>query len=849
MEVTERVGDHLARHGAALIDQGYAIVPIQVGKKAPGFEGWQKSKATTAQLREWLASGFAHAGVGILTKFTCAVDIDCMDEATAVRFEQWCLENIGPAPVRIGKPPKRLLLYRTNEPFRKQRTTVYEDEWGDKQMIEVLGDGQQFVAFHIHPDTRKPYEWVDGRSPLNVRASELTEVTIAQIETLLAAFEKFVTEEREDWKAVKAARGAVAAADTENPFLEDSAPVDISDDELRQRLLLVPGADDYDLWVQVGMALFHQYDGEAAGFSLWNEWSETADNYDPDALERHWKSFNVAGKKRAPLTARYILRLASEAVARMAIETTVKLKDAFVTATNRAEWDKARDMAREAKIDGLSRGSLAMVAKERLDAILGTKTPLTEVKKAIAYQPKKTGATPKWVEGWVYDTSDDRFFHLERKISVTKQGFDAMHDRYALTEKDILDGRITPSQAASDLALNVWKVPIVDGRRYVPGRDAVFHEPDGTFANTYPEHEIPEKPEKILPRDRKNIERVKRHIAHLLADEREQRMLLDWLSWVVQNPGKHANYAVLLQGTEGDGKSFFAELMRAVMGVSNVKMLNADTIVNSNFSGWAVGQCLCCVEEVRIAGSKGQDKWATINKIKPLITNHVIEVHAKNKEPRNVLNTTNYLMFSNYKDALPIDDSSRRYLILFSRWQNRGDLVQFVRENRDYYRNLYGAIDESAAALRQWLLEHEQAEDFDPFGDAPETKARRVMIRKSKPEYVLALLDLIEDDTAAAVSNELLDVTEANMLLFARGVEAPTMKSVGSMLEREGFEALGRVRIGDDMHFVYSRSGDQFLYTDQTGVSRLNTTKVRKFIADRQAAIDARDRESDDSDL
>lgn len=806
MEITERdLGDHLARHGAKLIEQGYAVIPIQAGKKAPGFEGWQKSKATTGQVREWLDHGFAHAGVGILTKFTCAVDIDCHDEDTARKFEQWCIENIGTAPVRIGKAPKRLLLYRTNEPFKKHRSTVYEDEWGQKQLVEVLGDGQQFVAFHIHPDTKKPYVWVDGRSPLTVRAAELTEISVSQIERLIEAFEDHAI--AAGWKAVKAARSAATGAvDTENPFLEDSSPVQISDDELRQRLLLVPGADDYDLWVQVGMALYHQFDGEPSGFDLWNEWSETADNYDPDALERHWKSFNVQGKKRAPLTARFILRLANEAVQKMALETSVKLRDAFVKATTRGEWDKAKDLAREAKIDGLSRSALAVVAKERLDAITGAKTSLVEVKKAIAYAPKKASQAPKWVDGWIYVVSDDRFFHTERKITATKQGFDAMYDRYSLTEKDILDGRTVPSAPASDLALNLWKIPVVDDRRYMPGRDSIFHEPDGTFANTYPEHEIPEIPEKLLPRDMKNIERVKKHIAHLLADEREQRMFLDWLSWVVQNPGRHANYAVLLQGVEGDGKSFFAELMRAVMGVSNVKMVNADTIINSNFTGWAVGQCVCCVEEVRIVGSKGQDKWATVNKIKPFITNHVIEIHAKNKEPRNVVNTTSYLMFSNHKDALPMDDSSRRYMVLFSKWQRREDIMAFEQENPTYYTKLYAAIEESPGALRKWLLGHEQADGFNPVGAAPDTAARRVMINRSKPEYILALRQLIEDDCCVGVSDELVDLTEANDVLFSRGVTPPASKTVVAMLEREGYESVGRMKVEGEVRYFYSRS-------------------------------------------
>lgn len=837
MSETKRERDHLATHGKALIDQGYSIVPIQVGKKAPGFDGWQKSKANAEQLHQWLEGGFKSAGVGILTKVTCAIDIDSLDEETALLFERWCLDEIGPAPVRIGKAPKRLLVYRTEEPFSKRSSAKYVDEWGDNQQIEILGNGQQFVAFHIHPDTGKPYTWVDGKSPLNIRANDLTLITQDQISELIDAFETHAA--KMQWSLLKKGREPASGnIDTDNPWAEDSSPITISDEELRSRLLLVPGADDYDQWFRIGMALHHQYDGEQTGFDLWNEWSETADNYDHDALQRHWPSFAISGKGRAPLTARLIIRLAKEHVEKTAMEQSVKLRDAFINAKDLAEWEKARQMAREAEIDGLARSALAVVAKDRRDAITGSKTALAEIKKAISFMPKKVERTPKWCEDWVYDVSDDRFFNLKKKIATTKQGFDAMHDRYALTKKDVLDGAVNATNAASALALNLYRIPTVDGRRYMPGRDPISHEPDGTFCNTYPEHEIPEPPDKEVPRDRRNVDRVKAHIAHLLSSEKEQRMLLDWMSWVVQNPGRHVNYAVLLQGVEGDGKSFFAELLRSVMGVSNVSMANAATVTRFNFTNWAYGQCVCCIEEIRLVSTMGQDKWDAINKIKPFITNSTIEVRPLGKAAFNTFNTTSYMLFSNYRDALPLDDNSRRFLVLFSKWQRREDIVAFKEEHPDYYTRLYGALTESAGALRQWLLKHEQESSFNPMGDAPDTSARRVMIRKSKSEFIQVLDDVIAEDETVEASHDLLDVTGLSDVMMMRGVEWPGPKALATILEREGWECLGKVRLGDAVHKFYSRHPDSYTNLNPQGVRTTDTAAVRKAILSRRNRLD-----------
>lgn len=799
-------GGLLAQHGATLIDQGYSVVPIQVGKKAPGFDGWQKTRSTKPQLEEWIEHGHRWSGVGILTRHTPAIDIDVRDEDVANQMVEWVHENIGPSPTRIGRAPKCLLPFRTDEPFRKMRSTKYKDEWGDEHQIEILGDGQQFVAFHKHPDTGKPYTWPTGRSPLNVKANDLPTLTVEKAQALIDHFEAVADEQ--GWEVVKKGRQQAVAIDNDNPFLEDTAPIIISDEELRNRLLLIPHPDDYDEWIRIGMALYHQFDGDDQGLRYWHEWAESADNYDGDALDRRWAGFAVEGKRRAPITARYIIRMSQEAVANSTAELTLQLHTAFLSAKDLAEWDKAKALAREAEIDGLARASLAQVAKERRDAITGTKTPLAEVKRAIAYMPKKTEKTPKWCVGWVYDTSDDRFYQLALKISTTQQGFNAMHDRSAMTKKDVLDGKSSPSSTASALALNLYRIPTVTGRRYAPGRDPIFHEVDGEFANTYPEHEIPAIPEKISPRDKANIQRVRRHIAHLLPKEREQAMLLDWLSWVVQHPGQHANYAILLQGTQGDGKTFFAEMMRAVMGPSNVSMLNAH-ILHSDFTDWAEGQCLAAIEEVRLINEK--NKYEIINRVKPFITNNIIEVHPKGKPVRNIRNTTSYLLFTNYRDALPLDDNDRRYLALFSQWQRKEAIERFKRENPDYYSKLYGAIEQSPGAIRQWLLNHEQSDEFNALGDAPDTEARQFMIRQAKPEFIQQLDDIVAENVIVEASHDLLDATFLCDYMLSIGLEFPPPKTLAAMLQRDGYEFLGRLILnGTDRRRYYSKRPELF---------------------------------------
>lgn len=788
-------------------DNGYNVIPIGPGTKRPyrHITNWQKIDANRATIRKWLGENCGQGGIGINTRSTPAVDIDVNDEDVALAMERFCIEEIGLTPVRIGKYPKRLLMYRSTESFRKMLSKKYLNEWMDTQRIEILGDGQQFVAFHIHPETKLPYRW-EGETPLSISHDELPELTAADARRIIAEFERLA--EEAEWQVI--ARGSINSntdgGEEDDVFASDVQRATISDDELRDRLMLVPDVDDYDVWYQVGMALFHQFDGDYVGLDMWIEWSQTGEKFKEGSCEKKWRSFDITEKGRTPITARYILGLAKDAAETAAAELVLELTDEFNQARTAADWKEVIKKAKRAEIDSLARASLVDVAKKAYHSITGTKLPIQEVRRAMAYE-LSTDEMPAWCRDWIYDADDDKFFNTETKVVVTAQGFNAIHDRKALTKKDILEGKTSPSSSASQLALNIYRVPTVHGRMYAPGRDAVFIQGGITFANTYPENQVPALPQKVRPIDKRNIERVRRHVSHLLADEREQRLLLSWLAYVVQNPGRRVNWAILLQGTEGDGKSFFAFLLRAVMGIPNVAMLNASSF-KSDFTGWAVGQCVAAVEELRL---QGESRFDILNKIKPFITNDVVEIHAKGKTQFNADNTTNYILFTNFRDALPLNDNDRRYMVLFSRWQGKEALRQFNEENPLYYQELYGAIAESASALRKWLLDMELDDEFNPRGNAPHTKAHDIMVNLAMPQEIKAIKEVIKTQQHGDITEHLLNITKMTDEMSDLAITLPATSNWHTILSRDGWFPLdGRVRIdGRDCRF-FSKTPEKF---------------------------------------
>lgn len=823
----------LAEHGKTLIENGYAIIPIPVGSKSPGFDGWQNTKATPNLVKQWVENGHRDSGVGILTKNNPAVDLDILDEEVAKMMEDWCLLNIGDAPVRVGKFPKRILVFRTEEPFSKMKTGKYEDEWGDKHEIEILGNGQQFIAYGIHKDTGREYQWTSDTQPTSLHVENLTLITPDDCKALMAYFVKVATER--GWKKVtNGLSGNVRPIDAEDDaFADVETTVDIPIDELRLRLMSIPGSDDHDRWVQIGMALFHQFGGDDDGLALWHEWSETADNYDAEELDKRWKSFQIEGKKRAPVTARTILKMAKEAATTMAVEKVNELRDKFIAAKDEIQWREACRDARRAEIDQLARAHLVEVAKKRYHEISGIKMSVAVVRKELEYEIQTGKKTPSWCKGWVFDGQNDTFFHLQSKTTLSITGFNAVYARNAMTRQDIAEGKVSPSHNPAELALNMYNIPIVHGKMYCPGKDPVFENDGVQIANLYAEHKIPETPAELLPIHKVAIRTVKNHIAHLLEDEWEQRLFLNWLAWLVQNPGKRVNWGMLLQGVEGDGKSFFAYLLRKVMGEPNVRMLTAN-VLEGDFTGWAHGQCVLVVEEPRL---QGHNKYDVINKIKPLITNPIISVHAKGRDPFDAENTTNYYLPTNFRDALPLNDNDRRYCVLFSRWQQRDQLREFVNDNPDYYKNLYAAVENHFAALRKWLLDHQIDDDFPAGGDAPMTKAHGYMVAASTPETIQVINEIIAENKHYDISEHILNATTLPDAMIGRDTELPQTNGIKRLLEHNGYVALGRVKIS---HNNWGRFWSKVPHMFRVD-GYISNDKIREYLKHRKSEMEDND--------
>jgi hypothetical protein len=201
--------------------QPVAVVGPEKGGKRPIAQGWQKSTG----LPVWDPEA---PNTGIICDGLRAIDVD-VDGPDAPGIIALIQETLGPAPMRTRSNSSRaLLLYRALEGAPRKRTLLLGTKLphlsGRKQhvdKIEVLGRGQQFVAYGTH-GTGVSLQWSNS-SPLDTPWGDLTAVSEEQIEALFADIsERFATPTLE---ATEAAHSKVA--------WEGPAPADCNKSAIR----------------------------------------------------------------------------------------------------------------------------------------------------------------------------------------------------------------------------------------------------------------------------------------------------------------------------------------------------------------------------------------------------------------------------------------------------------------------------------------------------------------------------------------------------------------------------------------------------------------------------------------
>lgn len=758
---------------------GYKVIPIPHASKRPVEDAWEGFDLSELDIKRYAERRYKNGNIGILTEHTPAVDLDIYNADLADEMCRWVERQFGDV-VRVGSAPKKLLVFRTDRPFRKLQC-VYNDGSRDHG-VEILGVGQQFVAYGRHPDGFD-YEWTSIDEPLTLEVDSLPLLRAEDADVILDKFEELAA--ARGWTRKRRSGAARELGEDQDAFERFKPVLAISTEKVLDILDDVPNDDaDYDTYLKVGCALHHQFKGEEEGLKLWHEWAEKSSKYDAADLNRRWGSFG-----HGPDTATFA------SLIWIANETRRKAEERAFEHT----IDRARRVA-SMQLLGDVKQALAKVISTDFQFDVATKViqdrtkELTEVrpraetvrKELRALMPKpeiEKVERPEWCDGWVFVRRFSQFFNTETGEVLSRQAFDLAHGKHMLSEDGTHNG-----MAPSSVALDMFGMQQVSDYTYLPGEDRIVMLGRLLFVNKFNQNSLPPSRMPSSVADHTAVRTMKRHFEMLIPEPAERALLLDWIAYCAQFPREKITWTPVLYSAEGAGKSWMVGLLGCLLGQDNVRSIAGENLKEDKTS-WAEGRKVVVIEEVRLHGNSRYD---VLDKMKPYVGSETVPVRRMHTDLYEIINVTNYLMFTNYEDALPINRGDRRYFIIRCSLQTASQIERFVEENPNYFTELFDATAYYGDVLRHWFLTHRISDAFQPKGRAPHTVAKDLMREAGEADDSLADLEALINQGEPDMCDALLNGTK----LRGEFGLALSSRQFGDLMRRAGFALIGKFRMG-----------------------------------------------------
>jgi hypothetical protein len=293
------------------------------------------------------------------------------------------------------------------------------------------------------------------------------------------------------------------------------------------------------------------------------------------------------------------------------------------------------------------------------------------------------------------------------------------------------------------------------------------------------------------------------------------------MAFNAQNPGVKVRWSPILKGIPGDGKSLLTSVLAAAMGERNVSSVGPSVVMNQGgFTDWAHGACVIAMEELKM---EGKNRYAMANAFKDNVTNSRITINRKGRGLLPIINISNFIAYTNFTDAVPLEDNDRRWFVVFSPYRNINDVLHAnglatVDDLGKLFDVVWDAVKLHPGELRKWLLEMAIPESFKPNGHAPDTPEKAKMRASGEDETHAVARQVIATGgygvTVDALSSACLSKAMERVYL-TEGLELPKSTKLNKMLTDLGYSACGSIKWNGQTHRVWAlsdMSNDQIRY-------------------------------------
>tara|TARA_R100001369_G_scaffold58324_1_gene85175 strand:+ start:3816 stop:6374 length:2559 start_codon:yes stop_codon:yes gene_type:complete len=358
---------------------------------------------------------------------------------------------------------------------------------------------------------------------------------------------------------------------------------------------------------------------------------------------------------------------------------------------------------------------------------------------------------------YVYVRQTDEWFEIKTHefVTMTKLNHDWAHKFRDKSGRGDLSVRLLANPDTKKVLNYIKLAQRESGVIYVTKKDHPLIN-EGKYLNIYNQHSID-----LVQGDIKVFSDFYINLLGIV----QYTILIKWMAFIVQNRGVKVPWCPVIVTPEGAGKGILAEkILAKILGDKNVATNASYQNVISKHATIIRDNILVVLNELVIMGQHSEKKEVS-NALKSLITDAFVIIDEKNKSIVNILNTTNFLIFSNKKACLHLDNSSRRYAVMYVDW-NEKDFEQWEEEGR--FATLVNWLEDGGASNLAYYFQHEVVlteEDLRSFkGRAPKTDALEEM-KKNSRHPMIKKLDTKLDEAAAPFTDDWVGYISKNQLI------------------------------------------------------------------------------------
>lgn len=340
-----------------------------------------------------------------------------------------------------------------------------------------------------------------------------------------------------------------------------------------------------------------------------------------------------------------------------------------------------------------------------------------------------------------------------------------------------------------------WTIPKVDHCRFLPDLRPfaiVTDDMNRRGLNTY----IPAN----IRHHKGNVDRWLDFLSRIFNTPSDVKIFQDYVAHCIKYPGHKIPWSVLLQSAKGIGKQMIGDVIKYCIGDSYTYQPDAEELVSgvSQFNGWMRNKLMILVDEVRVG-----DRNDLMNGLKTIITDRRIAVESKGVDQEMEDNVANWIFFSNFKDAFPIDENERRYCIFYSKLQSAAQIAE-AGLDKDFFDMMYHWLEMEGgyAQLADYYLSYPIEKGALPHR-APQTSSYDEVIRIGRSPLRVLLDDKVEGKERGFRGGYVSYTAFAKAIADASNIRTkPLEHTIKAIIENKGYEELGYTKApvsGEDL--------------------------------------------------